>query len=226
MPDSIPVPVTWVQQEGLHLCGPAVAQMILTALNVAAPTGTESWQEVLWTKVKANTSGTPPRSGAKVGCTETFPKQKCERCANDPDHFCWCTTPAALVKVLNLQVQGKPYKTIAAATASGVTAQRQATVEAVAAIDRGIPIAVLIGGWAHWVVLEGYRHGEAGEAGSVTLGGVLINGVYIRDSNQEETLHFVKTNAWLDKLDLVQCGAHMNKCVIVASKPSFNRGVA
>ena len=219
MPEKYATRVTWVKQKECHLCGPVVAQMILAALNVAAPAG-GSWQEGLWEDVKAQTRAQLPRGGTKVGCCKNFAKQKCERCPNDQDHYCWCATPAALSRVLNLYAAGRPYKVISSRADNRDSADVRATIEILETIDSGLPAAVLVRGWQHWVVVEGYQHDEAD---SRPVGKVNLSGLYIRDGDENEALHFVKSKKWFeDWFSVVPCGGlYKNRCVVVGAKPSY-----
>ena len=70
--------VTRVKQETDWFCGPATAQMVLSALGVAKPPAPPTWQLQLWDYVINNTGASRPPSAPKDD--GWFDGQKCDSC--------------------------------------------------------------------------------------------------------------------------------------------------
>ena len=202
MPDKFAA-VTFAKQETLFFCGPATAKMVLSSLGVASPATPPSWQSQLWDYIKSNTGATRPSSAPNEPTAPPFPTQKCEWCSG---WKCWSTTPAVLVKLLNAS-QG-----VATYAISTHTIEDAATGVMLDTIDQTLPGVALVYGWNHWVVVEGYRQGEAG---SHAVAGRNLNGVYIRDPEASTAVHYVDWIEWRDTyLSFVPCGMFKNTMVV------------
>ncbi len=75
MADVFGPSVTRVTQETDWFCGPATAQMVLSALGVAKPPTPPTWQLRLWAYIVNNTGASRP---TPVSDPSEFPGQKCE----------------------------------------------------------------------------------------------------------------------------------------------------
>ena len=203
MPDKF-VAVTFAKQETLFFCGPAAAQMALSALGVASPATPPSWQSQLWDYIKANTGATRPASAPSEPTAPPFPTQKCEWCTQ---WKCWSTTPAVLTQLLNTS-QG-----VAQFSISTHVIEDTATGVMLDTLDDNVPGVALVYGWNHWVVVDGYRHSEPG---SHAVAGRHLNGVYIRDPEGTANVHYLDWIEWRDTyLSFVPCGAYKNKMVVL-----------
>jgi hypothetical protein len=203
MPDIL-VGVAWVEQQTLYYCGPATIEMLLVTLNVARPAAPPTWQERIWTDVVANTGATRPSGAQSTPTAPAFATQKCERCLKQ--WKCWATTPEVLEKLIN------QYQNIVEYTINRHSTDVDATTSLLDAIDRNVPVVALVRGWQHWVAVEGYRHNEAG---STSVGGRNLNGIFIRDPREtEQAVHYVTWDAWQDDyLDFVPCGFYEGSLV-------------
>jgi hypothetical protein len=207
MPDVTPIPVEWVKQETLFFCGPAVAQMILTALKVPTPSVPPTWQEQVYAYIKVNTNKTRPRSAPDTVEAPKFTEQFCERChASDP-YTCWNTTPNVLKRYLNDNQSATVYSV-------AVRANEETATDALCdTLDKGFPAVALVYGWTHWVVVDGYQHGEPG---SFHTSGRDLNGVYIRDPDAPSSVHFIPWSDWETQyLKKVPCGQYQGKFVVI-----------
>jgi len=201
------VPVTWVLQERLYSCGPAIAQMMLDALGVAPPATPPSWQDQLWPQVQAQALGTRP-AGAGPGTpyAPSFPSQLCEQCETDDPFTCWATSPDALQRVLNAGQASAQFVVSPAASESAATTLLFDT------LDAGIPAAALVRGWQHWVVVDGYQHSDPDPW---AIPGRSVNGVYIRNA-EVQGIHWVSWRTWRRKyLSVVPCGRYANTFVVI-----------
>jgi hypothetical protein len=210
MPDQT-VPVTWVPQEELYYCGPAVAQMTLGALGVAPPALTDrSWQDVLWEQIKDNTDAVrPAAAGPGSPANPAYPSQKCEKCSGEWQ--CWSATPLALRRVLNNHETGVTF------SVNRRDEERQGTILLTKTIDRGIPGIALVYGWGHWLVVDGYRYDDGLEDGC-DLGGRTVDGFYLRNSNASEALHFVSCATWHSNyLSYIPCGQYTDDVVVLSA---------
>lgn len=207
MPE-VSVPVTWVAQEELYLCGPAAAQMLLSALGAPNPPGPPTWQLQLWDQVKSHTGARRPKdAGEETPYAPAFKAEKCERCSSTEDWNCWATTPVALKNILNLG-QG-----VAVFKVGTRTTEESVTGLLLDALDDAMPGAALIHGWAHWVVVDGYVHDNPN---GTTVAGRQVNGVYVRDPDGAASLHYVTYDSWRDNyLSVVPCGTYQDKFVVV-----------
>jgi hypothetical protein len=208
MPEVL-VPTTWVRQEASFLCGPAVVQILLTSLGRNPPVIPPTWQEQIWTDVKANTlevrpAGAPPGTAANPA----WPGQKCEQCSRKDPWRCWSTTPLALERVMNLRQNAATFSAASEAT------EFVATSDLIATLNLTIAAAALVYGWQHWVVVDGYKFGEAN---GINVGAVSLNGVYIRNPNAlTGAVHFVSAQWWFDRyLSAVPCGTYANHYVVL-----------
>lgn len=211
MPDVL-VKVVHVEQETPHFCGPATAQMVLTALGVppvAAPPP-PTWQESLYDFITKHSGRKKRPKNAPVTVeSPAYAHQKCERCPGE-DYSCWSTTPDALKKVLNANQKKATY------TVNKVSDEAKATDRVLDTIDRGFPGAALVYGWQHWLVVDGYRQNEKG---STMVTGRNLNGVYIRDPKQPPTVDYIPWNVWKDDyLSFVPCGTCQDKIVVISAK--------
>lgn len=206
MPEVI-VPVTWARQETQFYCGPAVAQMMLGALGVATPPSPPTWQDRLWTLVQSVTNETrPANAGPGTSSAPAFPEQLCERCPSTPGYTCWATSPGALERLLNGQQSAALYSV---STNGSDSAATSATLDVV---DRGLPGPVLVWGWQHWVIVDGYRHSEPD---AWPLPGRNLNGVYLRNP-QVPGMLYVHWEAWKDDyLSFIPCGQYSNTIVVL-----------
>jgi hypothetical protein len=207
MPD-VNLPVGWIGQEQLYYCGPAVAQMMLTALNVAPPAQPPTWQDRLWADIQANTGAVrPPGAGPGTPTSPPFPTQKCERCKGVSDWHCWSSTPDALQAVLNLHQH-----TVAFAVRTHAD-ENAATGHLLDTVDANVAGIVLVFGWQHWVIVRGYDYDEPD---SCSVPGHNLNGVHIRDPQVDNPLHFVDCVNWRDNyLRVVPCGMYQNQYVTI-----------
>ena len=209
--------VPWIRQETDFLCGPAVLQMVLSGRGHLPPRPTPSWQQQLWTHVQAQSTGgrspsRQPTGVGNIGCPP-FRGQKCERCTGIPEPRCWCTTPAALSKVLNLQSPATPM------SVRRCVDEQEATEQIVASIDASVAGVALVYGWLHWVVVRGYmENGPAAVFPPKPIAGKSINGMYLRDPQSATALQFVGIKAWFDDyLRSVPCGTFRNDYVVVCA---------
>jgi hypothetical protein len=204
------VPVTWVDQETLYSCGPAVAQMTLKALGVATPAIPPTWQQRLWTIIQTITNEVrPSNAGSGTPSAPAFPEQLCEKCPNTTSYTCWATSPKALERLLN----GQQTSAVFAVTTSGNDAA--ATIALLDTLDRGVPGVALIRGWQHWVVVDGYLHGGPDPW---ALPGRNLNGVYVRNP-QSAGLHYIDWNVWKDEyLNFVPCGQYANTILVISGR--------
>ena len=197
--------VPWAQQETSFFCGPAVAEMLISAAGTARPASPPTWQQRLWQDIQAQTlESRPPDADVEPS---SFPSQKCERCEGDRDWHCWATTPEALKRVLNMRQ---------AATVFAVQAhagEGAATKQLLASIDAGHAPAALVYGWQHWVVVRGYTHGMSK---SCPAAGRQFSGLYLRNSKVNNPLHYVTCSKWYDDyLRSVPCGEYSGDYVVI-----------
>ena len=204
MPD-VNVNVDWLQQETSYYCGPAVAQMMLTALGAAPPNLPPTWQAQLWEVVKAKTGATRPSGAPSSATSPAFPTQKCEKCSGQ--WACWSATPQVLEYILGA------YQTVADYAVASPARQKAATALILDTLDRKLPALALVRGWQHWLVVEGYRFNEAGSA---VVGGRNFNGVYVRDPWDLESVHYIKRQKWFSEyMDFVPCGSFQGTYVVL-----------
>ena len=202
MPDTF-VAVTYAKQETLFFCGPAVAQMVLSALGVPQVATPPSWQSQLWEYIKNNTGAARPASAPSEPTAPPFPTQKCEWCSG---WRCWSTTPDVLIKLLNTSQGVAQY----AISMHGI--EDTATGVMLDTLDQNVPGIALVFGWNHWVVVDGYRHSEPG---SHAVAGRHLNGVYIRDPEAPASVHYIDWIEWRDTyLSFVPCGVYKDKMVV------------
>ena len=208
MPDTF-VPVPFVKQETMFYCGPATLQMVLSSLGVAVPAAPPSWQTKLWADVQANTGAIRPSNAPSSPTSPPFPQQKCVSCQNF-GWKCWATTPGALKAVANLR-QGVVHFEV-----TEHETEASATAVLMAGINENVPGVVLIRGWQHWLAVEGYRHGEAGGS---PVGGLSLNGVFVRDPLETPAVHYIKWRKWKNEyLKFVPCGEHADSYVVIGGR--------
>jgi hypothetical protein len=184
------VDVSRVSQENDYYCGPATAQMILSALGVPAPAGPTSWQDQLWEDIQSETHYHRQKKAPQTP-EPVFDTQKCEPGADSCLH-CWATWPPALRAVLNSHQEKAKY------SATKHDNEKDATAEILNTIDVGLPAAALVYGCQHWLVVEGYVFGT-GDEGEEDVGGTALDGVYLRDPWQgAEDTRLVAWEAWRD----------------------------
>ena len=209
MPD-INLGVDPIKQETDWYCGPASAQMVLAFLKVAPPAGAGTWQDKIRTYIESHTNATRP-SLAKAPDSEfnpAFNEQKCELC--DGDYECWATTPNVLKNVLNANQSIVTYEV------ARLTTEHGATDAALDSIDKGHPAVALVEGWQHFVVVEGYRHDEAG---SVSTFGRNLNGVWYCDPLDDSAVQYKPIDEWIGEyLYWVPCGTYEEEIVVIREK--------
>ena len=204
--ESVAVP--FVEQEQLYYCGPATLQMVCSALGVASPATPPSWQDQLWLDVQANTGAMRPPAAPSTPTSPAFPQQKCEWCKY-VGWRCWSTTPTALEDLANTLQSVAQFATSVHKTEEGAT---DALMDS---IDAKVPAFALVWGWQHWLVVDGYRHGEAG---ATPVGGRNLNGVFIRNPLEEAATanHYVDWDTWeSDYLKFVPCGDYEGSFVVI-----------
>ena len=198
--------VTPVTQATPYYCGPAAAEMVLRFFGVAAPPGPNTWQDHLRDYIEKNTNATRP-SLAKAPETEdnpAFPEQKCDLC--DGEYECWATTPNVLKKLLNANQAVTVYQV------SKRTTERGATDAMLDNVDSGRPAIALVEGAQHFVVIDGYRHDEAGSVSTYRRN---LNGVWFCDP-LDGTLHYKDFSVWEGSyLYWVSCGTYQDKIVVI-----------
>jgi len=205
MPD-VSVTVPFVSQETLYYCGPATLQMVFSALGVAPPATPPSWQDKLWADVQANTGATRPSNAPSTPTAPAFLTQKCEWCAGI-GWRCWSTTPGALKHLANAK------QTVAHYSISVHTTEESATDVLMDTLDADVPAVALVRGWQHWLVVDGYRQGEAG---ATPVGGRNLNGVFIRDPLETNAIHYIDWDTWEgDYLKFVPCGDYEDTYVVM-----------
>jgi hypothetical protein len=205
MPDTF-VPVPFAKQETLFYCGPATLQMVLSSLGVAAPAAPPSWQTKLWADVQANTGATRPSNAPSSPTSPPFLQQKCESC-QQIGWRCWATTPSVLAYLANGQ-QG-----VARFSISQHSTEESATGVLMTAIDKNLPAVSLVRGWLHWLVVEGYRHSEAG---ATPVAGRNLNGVYLRDPLETSAIRYVKWKTWKRAyLKFIPCGEYAGSFIVI-----------
>ena len=204
---EVTVPVTWVHQETLYYCGPAVAQMMLAAIGVVKPPSPPTWQDRLWTIIQSVTDETrPSNAGPGTPSAPEFQEQLCEKCASTSGYTCWATTPGALERTLNGQ-QGSAHYSV-----STTGSDSAATIATLDVLDRGLPGLALVWGWQHWVVVDGYRHSGPD---AWALPGRNLNGMFLRNP-QVPGMLYVDWQVWKDDyLNFVPCGQYGNTIVVL-----------
>jgi hypothetical protein len=205
MPD-VNVGVTWVKQQTLFYCGPAVLEMVLTTLGTKRPIAPPTWQDQIWADVKANTGATRPIGAPSTPTAPPFPTQKCEPCGKQ--WKCWATTPGVLEYLAN------KYQPAGQFAITMHETEKSATASLLDAVDANLPAVALVHGWQHWLVVEGYRHGEAN---STALGQRALNGVFIRDSKDTQSaVHYITWSSWKSLyLKFVPCGDYEGAFVVL-----------
>jgi hypothetical protein len=203
---QVGLPVPWIKQEELFGCGPADAQMILSALGVAGPATPPSWQSQLWLYIQSVTNETRPyNAGPGTPYAPSFPDQLCERCPNGP-WDCWATSPDALERTLNNKQNVGLYAVTPHST------EEDATLGLMVTLDQLLPGVALVFGRQHWVVVESYLHSEPG---FTLVRGRKLNGVYIRNS-QNQGIHYISWRKWKDDyLRFIPCGRYKNTMIIL-----------
>jgi len=203
MPD-VTVGVTHVKQQNDFYCGPATTQMVLAALGVP-PAIPPTWQDRLWDYIVANTGSNRPSNATS---TPSFPRQKCDWCAGE--WHCWNSTPGVLKSLLNAS------QSVAQYSVSRHRNEESATVVLLNTLDRNLLGFALVFGWQHWLLLDGYRHGLPG---GVMVGGRNLNGVYVRDPWEEDSIHYIPWEQWKDDyLSVVPCGMFKNRYVVLGGQ--------
>lgn len=198
------VPVTRAQQETDWFCGPATAQMVLSALGVAKPPTPPTWQRQLWDYVVKNTGSSRPTSAPADG--SEFDGQKCDWCSGQWE--CWTTTPGVLVSLLNSS-QGLGQYSI-----TKHSSEEMATGVLLDTIDRGLPGIVLVYGDRHWLVVDGYKHNVRN---SVPVAGRNLKGVFIRNPEKYQAGHYVTWTKWESHyLTVITCGDYKNKYLVLS----------
>jgi hypothetical protein len=198
-----------VQQQTSYYCGPAVAEMVLAFLGVARPAGPATWQDQLRAYIEKNTNATrPPLTKAPESPDNpAFKEQKCELC--DGEYECWATTPNVLKKLLNASQSVTTYQV------SKRTTERGATDAMLDNVDSGRPAIALVEGSQHFIVIDGYRHDEAG---SVSTFRRHLNGVWFCDP-ADGTLHYKDFSVWEGSyLYWVPCGTYADTIVVIRAK--------
>jgi hypothetical protein len=195
-----------VEQETTYYCGPAVAEMVLAFLGVGRPAGSATWQDQIRAYIEKNTNATRPSLKKAPDSLDNpaFKEQKCDRC--DGVYECWAATPNVLKKLLNANQSVTTYQV------SQPTTERGATDAMLDSVDLGRPAIALVEGDEHFVVVEGYRHDEAG---SVRTFGRNLNGVWFCDP-ADGTLHYKDFSVWEGSyLYWVDCGTYQDKIVVI-----------
>jgi hypothetical protein len=203
--------VNWHRQQTLYFCGPAVAQMFLDFVQVAAT------QPDLWTDIQNNTNGSRPADAPATD--HDFPTQVCNDCnpgSTDPERWqCWDTTPEAL----STTVAARGSVTLAARYPSTFD---QGVKMLIDSLDRTpeVPAFATIHLINHWVLVKGYLRDDATsqEAPIQDVGGIKLNGLYILDPQEEDATERVKlvtVNGWRRKFGLIACDKHQGTYPIV-----------
>jgi hypothetical protein len=195
-----------VKQETEYYCGPAAAEMVLEFLGVARPGGPKTWQDQIRAYIEKNTNANRPSLKAAPASPDNpaFDEQKCELC--DGEYECWATTPNVLKKLLNANQSVTTYQV------SKRTTERGATDAMLDNVDSGRPVVALVEGWQHFVVVEGYRHDEAGSVSTYRRN---LNGVWYCDP-LDGVLHYKDFSAWEgDSLYWVPCGTYAGDILVI-----------
>jgi hypothetical protein len=205
MPDTN-LGVQPVQQETTYYCGPAAAEMVLTFLGVARPPGKKSWQDQIRNYIEKNTNAKRPslKEAPDSPDNPAFKEQKCDLC--DGEYECWASTPNVLKNLLNANQSVTVYKV------AKYNTERSATDAMLDNVDSGRPAIALVEGSQHYVVIDGYRHDEAG---SESTFGRNLNGVWFCDP-LDGTLHYKDFSVWEGSyLYWVPCGTYLDKIVVI-----------
>jgi hypothetical protein len=174
-------------------------------------------QESLWQKIVSNTVGIRPSDAP--ASDHAFPNQVCDNCnpqSTDPERWkCWDTTPEALSETVSSLGNVALAPRYATSFASGVemligTLDQTPETPAFATVQ-------LVN---HWVLITGYRRDDFASTTFpiMSVGGYNLNGLYIRDPQQTETVdHFslVPIRTWQTDFGLVQCGDHIDTRPVV-----------
>jgi hypothetical protein len=204
MPEVV-LSVPWANQETPHFCGPAVAQMLISAAGTSRPAVPPTWQERLWVDIQAQTGALRPANARPAA--SSFAAQKCEKCRDDPQWHCWSATPEALKRVLNL------HQVTAVFTVHAAAREGAATGQLLTSIDAGHAATALVFGWQHWLVVHGYTHGMSRSCGA---GGRQLSGLYLRDPKVNQPVHYVTCTKWYDDyLRSVPCGEYSGNYVVI-----------
>jgi hypothetical protein len=209
MPDKH-LGVVPVLQETDWYCGPACAQMVLTFLGVAPPAGAGSWQDKIRVYIESHTNATRPSlaDAPESEFNPAFNEQKCELCGGE--YECWATTPNVLKNLLNANQSTVTYEVARTTTEYG------ATDAALDTIDKGHPAIALVEGWQHFVVVDGYRHDEAG---SVTTYSRKLNGVWYCDPLDDSAVQYKPIDEWVGSyLYWVPCGTYEEEILAIREK--------
>lgn len=205
--------VTPVKQQTEYYCGPANAEMVLTFLGVAQPAGPATWQDQIYDYITKNTNAKRPSLKKAPDDPENnpaFKEQKCDKCASDPDYYCWSTTPNVLKNFLNANQSVTTYQV------SRRTTERSATDAVLDNIDMGRPCIVLAEGWNHYLVIDGYRHDEKG---SVSTFGRNLNGIWVCDPLHASAVQYIDFEDWEDTyMGFVPCGTYAEEIVVLRAK--------
>jgi hypothetical protein len=139
------MPVTFIKQNRIGLCGAACAQMVLHVKNLIGTSPVE--QETLWTEIKERTRGRSNNCPKGSPCGK-FDHQICE-CSGSVS-ACWCTHPDPLNETL-----------LAHDPATAVHVIRRSDEDVAngrikACLTRGGFPAVLVNSGKHWVVVDGF----------------------------------------------------------------------
>ncbi len=195
-----------VRQETTYYCGPAAAEMVLTFLGVARPAGPKTWQDQIRDYIEKNTNATRPslKKAPDSPDNPAFKEQKCD--LYEGDYECWATTPNVLKKLLNANQGVTSYQV------SRRTTERSATDAMLDNVDAGRPAIALVEGWQHFVVIDGYRHDEAGAVSTFSR---KLNGVWFCDP-LDGTLRYMDFDTWEDSyLYWVPTGTYEDEIVVI-----------
>ena len=175
-----------VRQETTYYCGPAAAEMVLTFLKVARPKGPKTWQDQIREFIEKNTNAVRPslKKAPDSPDNPAFKEQKCD--LYEGDYECWASTPNVLKKLLNASQKVTSYQV------SGLYYRARCDDAMLDNVDAGRPAIALVEGWQHFVVIDGYRHDQAGAVSTFRRN---LNGVWFCDP-VDGTVHYKDFTAW------------------------------
>lgn len=139
------MPVQFLKQLRVGLCGAACAQMVLHSDGLMGTRPSD--QEDLWEEIKARTTGATVNVVFDPSPCKPFPGKICDKCGVAVS--CWCTHPKALRDTILAHAPGTGVKVITR------TDEDNANRVIEACLNQGAsPIVNVLGN--HWVVVEGF----------------------------------------------------------------------
>jgi len=190
-------------------CGPACAQMILSA------SGKYFSQDDLWSSIKAETTGARPAAAPETA--GQFASQQCDLCGGV--WHCWDTNPPSLSKALNAN---GPW------TMSYMTKYPQTLDEAILALIDSIdtvpatPACASFYAINHWVVVTGYHLEDPSLPGipGFPIGSLKLLGMFFHNPQSPEpngTVNWLATADFRQVLGPIICGANQDTYPIVVA---------